>query len=34
VVLCADGHASLAVITSQDGRNYSVAGETDCLPTG
>jgi hypothetical protein len=29
-----DGHARLSVITSQDGRNYSVAGETDCLSTG
>lgn len=30
----ADGHARLSVITSQDGTRYSVAGETDCLPTG
>jgi hypothetical protein len=30
----ADGHARLSVITSQDGRKYSVAGETDCLSTG
>lgn len=30
----ADGHARLSVTTSQDGSSYSVAGETDCLPTG
>jgi hypothetical protein len=30
----ADGHARLSVITSQNGGSYSVAGETDCLPTG
>jgi hypothetical protein len=29
----ADGHARLSVITRQDGTSYSVAGETDCLPT-
>lgn len=29
-----DGHARLSVITSPDGRSYSVTGETDCLPTG
>jgi hypothetical protein len=29
-----DGHARLSVTTSQDGRSYPVAGETDCLPTG
>jgi hypothetical protein len=29
-----DGHARLSVTTSQDGKSYSVAGETDCLPTG
>jgi hypothetical protein len=30
----ADGHARLSVTASQDGTSYSVAGETDCLPTG
>lgn len=29
-----DGHARLSVTTSQDGQSYSVAGSTDCLPTG
>jgi hypothetical protein len=30
----AGGHARLSVVTSADGRSYSVSGETDCLPTG
>jgi hypothetical protein len=29
-----DGHARLSVTTSQDGHTYTVAGQTDCLPTG
>jgi hypothetical protein len=29
-----DGHARISVTASQDGRSYSISGQTDCLPTG
>jgi hypothetical protein len=29
-----DGHARISVVTSQDGKRYTISGQTDCLPTG
>jgi hypothetical protein len=29
-----DGHARISVVTSQDGKSYTISGQTDCLPTG
>jgi hypothetical protein len=28
-----DGHAKISVTASQDGKTYSISGQTDCLPT-